>query len=97
MMEEEPRRIYSFNKACYIINCIPDVSYRMELDLDNLCTYFIFEDSERVERAIRNFGKDDCICFNFHKYLDIYGILKKKSIDLKNQYLCKLNKLDEKV
>ncbi|AKA71955.1 hypothetical protein [Clostridium scatologenes] len=96
-MGEEPRRIYSFNKACYIINSVPDAKYKMEFDAESNNTYFVFEDSERIARAIRNFGKDDLIIFNAHRFFDLFGELKKRSIELKDKYLCKLNKLNKNI
>ena len=94
-MEEEPRRIYSFNKACYILNSVPDTKYKMEFDAESNNTYFVFENSLKVAKAIRNFGQDDLIIFNAHRFFDLFGELKKRSIEMKDQYLFKLNKLDK--
>lgn len=94
---KEERRIYSFNKISYILLSVPDAKYKMEFDTESNNTYFVFEDSKKVAKAIRNFSQDRCICYNLHRYLDIFSKLKKKSIKMKNAYICKLNGLDENI
>jgi hypothetical protein len=81
----EEKRIYSFNKIVYVI-AATDCDYELRLD-NKLCTYAIFPETLEVAKAIRNFGQEDLIIFNAHKFFDLYREIRKQSIALKDKLL----------
>ncbi|WPC42939.1 hypothetical protein [Clostridium sp. JS66] len=85
-MEENERRIYSFNKAVFILCNVPNVNYEMKIDKDTLESYCVFENSLGVAMAIREFNNTNCVC-KLHGFLNIYKKIRKESIELKNRYL----------
>lgn len=86
MEDNNEKKIFSFNKAAYIISNT-DCGYNMGIDPENLNTYFIFEDNKEISKAIYNFNRADCICFNFRKFLNTYSTIREESKKLKAEYL----------